>query len=295
MIKGLFWSDGVFVRLNIAAGCTSCAGGIAVGPRVNWTVELWLPSLPYYERPNWDSILALVAQADLEDCRRETMFRLLARHFEGVTREQFAGDLAEKNLALLLQRGDRLVGFSTLAAYTSKCGGASVNVIYSGDTIVSPESWGTTSLPRAWVAGVETLRAKLPPGKCYWLLLTSGFRTYRFLPVFWRKFFPRFDMPTPLDAQNLLNQLATERFGEQYEPNSGIVRFTHPQRLCHKLSEVPDGRKNDLHTAFFFARNPGHVRGDELVCLTELCSENLTAAGRRMMLPRIHERDRNHC
>ena len=38
----------------------------------------------------------------------------------------------------------------------------------------------------------------------------------------------------------------------------------------------------DRHVAFFAEKNPGHERGDELICLTELSYENLTAAGRRM-------------
>lgn len=225
----------------------------------------------------------LVPRADLTALQQEAMFQLLAHHFEGVTREQFASDLAEKHLAILLQRDDRLVGFSTQLAYTTDFEGKSVNVIYSGDTIVSPEAWGTTALPRAWVAGVNALRATLPPGRCFWLLLTSGFRTYRFLPVFWREFFPRFDRLTPPDVQRLIDHLAHERFGEQFDLVADVVRFTRPQRLCAGLKEVPAGRETDPHTTFFLNRNPGHVNGDELVCLTELCLENLTAAGRRMM------------
>jgi len=227
----------------------------------------------------------LVSRAELLPAQKREMFQLLEQHFEGVTAEQFARDLAEKNLALLLKRQDELVGFSTLQAYTTLLEGAPVNVIYSGDTIVTPEAWGTTALPRAWVAGVEALRRTLPEGRCFWLLLTSGFRTYRFLPVFWREFFPRFDAPTPMEAQRMLNQLAEARFGGQFDLNAGLVHFTNPQRLRTGLKDVPKGREHDPHVSFFISRNPGHSNGDELVCLTELCPENLTAAGRRMMTP----------
>ena len=44
----------------------------------------------------------------------------------------------------------------------------------------------------------------------------------------------------------------------------------------------PGERMTDPHVKFFATRNPGHAHGDELVCLTELSSANLTAAGRRM-------------
>ncbi len=210
------------------------------------------------------------------------MFELLAHHFNGVTRAQFERDLAARNRVILIQRDGRLVGFSTLLAYTTAFEGKRINVIYSGDTIVAPEAWGTTALPRAWVAAVDELRGTMPEGRCYWLLLTSGFRTYRFLPVFWREFYPRFDHATPSHHQRLLDQLAGEQFGEQFDPASGIVRFNHPQKLANGLNQIAGGRANDPHIAFFTARNPGHASGDELVCLTELCPANLTAAGRRM-------------
>ena len=231
----------------------------------------------------------LVPRAEVTAAQKSEMFELLAQHFDGVTPEQFVRDLAEKNLTLLLRRGETLVGFSTLLAYPADFEGTAVNVIYSGDTIVTPEAWGTMALPRAWVAGVESLRATLPPVRCFWLLLTSGFRTYRFLPVFWREFFPRFDAPTQSERQRLLGQLAAERFGAQFEARAGIVRFPYPQRLRAGLDEVPPGRGKDPHIAFFLSRNPGHANGDELVCLTELCSENLTAAGHRMMNPHANE------
>ena len=229
----------------------------------------------------------LTPRAELTTARKCEMFRLLAQHFDGVTLEQFGRDLAEKNLALLLYRGERLGGFSTLLAYTTDVEGAAVNVIYSGDTIVAPEAWGTTALPRAWVTGVEALRMTLPPGRCFWLLLTSGFRTYRFLPVFWREFHPRFDHVTPPERERLLKQIARERFGSEFDSLRGIVRFRRPQRLRAGLNQVAGGRTDDPHVVFFLSRNPGHADGDELVCLAELCPENLTAAGRRMTAPQI--------
>jgi hypothetical protein len=236
----------------------------------------------------------LVPRAAITPVEKAGMFTLLTQHFSGVTPEQFARDLAEKNLALLLERREELVGFSTLAAYATTFENAAVNVLYSGDTIVTPNAWGTSALPRAWVAGVDSLRAKLPPGKCYWLLLTSGFRTYRFLPVFWREFFPRFDEPTPAGTQRLLNQLARDRFGTQFDPGTGIVRFTRPQKLRSALKQVPAGREHDPHISFFISRNMGHGNGDELVCLTELCPGNLTAAGRRMTAPHTYATPASH-
>ena len=54
-------------------------------------------------------------------------------------------------------------------------------------------------------------------------------------------------------------------------------------RLRGTLAAVPDGREEDPHVRFFLARNAAHAAGDELVCLTELHDDNLTAAGARMV------------
>jgi hypothetical protein len=227
----------------------------------------------------------IVARTELPASRRAEMFALLQNHFHGVTPEQFARDLAEKNWIVLILRGNRLVGFSTLHIYETSFESAPVSVVYSGDTIVAPEAWGSTALARGWIAAVNQLRARYPRGKCYWLLLTSGFRTYRFLPAFWREFFPRFDAATPSGLRRLRDQLAAERFGAQYDSAAGLVRFRHPQQLRGELKSIPAGRLDDPHIAFFAANNPGHGSGDELVCLTELAETNLTAAGRRMVSP----------
>ena len=243
-----------------------------------------------------ETISIVVPRAELAAAQTGEMFALLTAHFEGVTRAQFERDLTEKSHAILITRDERLVGFSTLLAYETVFEQTPVSVVYSGDTIVAPEAWGTTALPRAWIAAVNQLRVTLPRGRYYWLLLTSGFRTYRFLPVFWREFFPCFERATPPESQRLLHHLARERFGEQYDAGSGLVRFTQPQRLRAELNQIPEGRAAaDPHVDFFLRHNPDCARGDELVCLTELSPDNLTAAGRRMVKPRRDESPGHDC
>jgi hypothetical protein len=212
----------------------------------------------------------------------DEMYGLLWENFRGVTREQFEKDLGQKNWVILLYRDERLMGFSTLLAYETEFRGEPVSVIYSGDTIVAREAWGTPELAKRWISAVNELRGDYPNGKFYWLLLTSGFRTYRFLPVFWRTFFPCFERGTLPEDKELVDHLASELFGDEYDPESGVVHFKHAQILRDELNEVPEGRLKDPHIGFFLERNPGCFRGDELVCLTKLTEANLTAAGKRM-------------
>ncbi len=209
------------------------------------------------------------------------MLSLLGSHFHGVTPERFAADLVEKSWVLLLEDEGGLRGFSTLAIYeTAGPDGEPLTVVYSGDTIMEKGAWTSTALPKSWIAAVRALRERHPRGRLIWLLLTSGFRTYRFLPVFWRDFWPRHSDAIPEEVQELRDHLARERFGNLYD--GGVVRFSEPQVLREGLDEVPEGRLRDPHVAFFLKANPGWSQGDELVCVTELAEGNLTRAGRRM-------------
>jgi len=223
----------------------------------------------------------LVRRDRLGGVERDAMYRLLDEHFEGISRERFESDLEEKNWVLLLEEAGRLLGFSTLLLYESG-DGAPFSVVYSGDTIVGRGAWGSMALPGSWIAAVRALWEREGRGRLFWLLLTSGFRTYRFLPVFWRDFHPRHDAPVPVAVRELLGRLAEERLGSAFRPETGIARFRSPQVLRADLRRIPIGRSADPHVTFFTQRNPGWVDGDELVCLTEIAVENLTPAGRRM-------------
>jgi hypothetical protein len=103
------------------------------------------------------------------------------------------------------------------------------------------------------------------------------------LSTFWQRFYPRFDRAFSTTEQRLLDAIARDRFGSNYDAPSGVVRFARPQRLRGHLCGIPPERLSDPHVAFFAQRNPGHAAGDELACLCELSTENLTRAGRRMV------------
>ena len=222
-------------------------------------------------------------RSELSPADRAEMFALLKLHFEGVSARHFAQDLDEKDWVLRVRRGDRLVGFSTLAISRTVFEKRAINIVYSGDTIMDPDAWGSPVLARGWIAMVRQAQGARVSEPWYWLLLSSGFRTYRFLPLFWRTFWPRHDAATPPTAQRLLEQLARERYGERFNAAAGVVRFEHPQRLRANLAIVPEGRRRNSHVDFFLAQNPGNSAGDELVCLTSVGDDNLTDAGRRML------------
>ena len=225
----------------------------------------------------------VVAVSDLSRSEIDALYALFDEHFLA-RRDLFERDLAAKHWAILLHDAAtaEIQGFTTLALYETEVAGERLSVAYSGDTVIRPASWGTPELPRSWIKTVFALSKDLRQ-PLYWLLLTSGYKTYRFLPVFFRDFYPRHDRETPETEQALLSGLARQRFGADYDAERGIVRFKEGATpLRPGVAEVTSSRTRDPHVAFSLARNPGHAEGDELVCLTRLHPDNLTAAGRRM-------------
>ncbi len=218
----------------------------------------------------------VVRREELTARDRDEMFALFSRYFEDPARAAFEHDLAEKEWVVVL-RDERGVidGFSTLMRMELQA----ATVFFSGDTIVAQHRWGNADLARLWSRHVFALAAQLER-EAYWFLITSGYRTYRFLPVFFREFLPAH----PSSAMKaLLDGAASLKFGDAYDRRTGVIRMITPTPLREGVSD-PDSRAHrDPNVRFFLSANPGHAEGDELACLTRVSVDNLTPAGLRMI------------
>jgi hypothetical protein len=229
-------------------------------------------------------ITAVVPCEDLSRPDIQSMYRVFAENFDGAALENFERDLGTKNWVIILRDPEtgEIEGFSTIALYETTFNDQPLSVVYSGDTIIRPEYWGTPQLPSMWIKTVlEKSASMVQP--LYWLLISSGYKTYRFLTVFYKEFYPRHDVSTPPELRSLMEHLATQRFGPDYHPDQGVVRFSSGATpLREGVAEVTDQRLHDPHVVFYLERNPGYVHGDELVCITRIHPDNFTPAGRRM-------------
>ncbi len=224
--------------------------------------------------------------ADLLDRERRAMYALYERYYEGSSWRLFADDLASKNRVLVLRDETKAVqGFSTLAVYERHFEGAPVRVIFSGDTIVDERHWGQQALAFAWLRLAGALKAEQPNVPLYWLLISKGHRTYRYLPIFSRAFHPSPDDAAQVDLSALKDFLARDRFGAAYDAAPGVVRFPESRgHLRAAYAEVSEAHRRLPEVAFFLERNPGYARGDELVCVCELAADRLQPIARRAFL-----------
>ncbi|MEX2138994.1 MAG: hypothetical protein WD894_07015 [Pirellulales bacterium] len=222
---------------------------------------------------------------ELNASRRKEMFALYARHYDGVTFGQFEEDLAAKQWVIeVIDPADgSLRGFSTQCVLNVSVAGRVVRALFSGDTIVDREFWGDPALSHVWGHLALSLIDKYHDEPLYWYLISKGYRTYRFLPVFFHEFYPRHDVPTPPAEAAVLHALGRSKFGDTYDDSKGIIRPRNPCQLRDGLGEITAARMRDPHVRFFLDSNPAHALGDELCCLAPLSRENFTAAAWRVI------------
>ena len=207
---------------------------------------------------------------------RDAMFALYTAYFATSDRNAFEHDLAEKEWVILLRDDSgQLDGFSTLMRMHV----AGATVFFSGDTIVARHRWGSFDLPKAWGRHVFAEA----DARSYWFLISSGHRTYRYLPLFFREFHPRATTATPPETAQLLDAIASAKFGKAWDRSTGVIRLATPAPLREGVSDPEARILRDPHVRFFIEANPGHARGDELACLVRVHEDNLTAAGLRMI------------
>lgn len=226
----------------------------------------------------------LIEPANLSAGQRDEMFTMMNQYYANMDRAAFDRDLEEKRWVIYLSSPEtgRLCGFSTQTLLEVTVDSRPVRALYSGDTIMDQQHRASTALTRWWGRLALSLIDEHGGEDLYWFLISKGYKTYRFLPVFFNEFFPRFDRPTPRASARILEALAAHKFPASFEPARGIIRAQHGGcRLREGVAELSPQRMEDPHVRFFVKANPGHAKGDELCCLAPLTRENFKAAAYR--------------
>lgn len=226
----------------------------------------------------------IVDVASLRPPDVERMFALHARSYDGADPARFRRDLAEKRWVIRLREGSgSVVGFSTQRTLDATVQGRPVRALFSGDTVIDPAYWGEQALVRAFCRLIARVHAEAAGRACYWFLISKGHRTYQYLPVFFREFWPRHDRPTPAFERELIRALAESRYPGEFDAATGLIRPRGPHDRLKPSLDASGRRAHHPHVAFFLAVNPGHADGHELACVADLSPGNIRPAVRRQV------------
>jgi hypothetical protein len=236
--------------------------------------------------PRAPKLVARVRNAcDVSESDALEMFRLYDAYYEGTQFALFSHDLAGKTHVIELRSKGILRGFSTVQVIEFELGGTRNRAIFSGDTIIDSAFWGEQALVDAFCGLAGQLSARQPQCPLYWFLICKGYRTFRYLSVFAREFYPNPETDTPESIRRRLDCLARGKFGDAYDPVTGLIRFPQSRgRLRTRWAEIRGHLLEQRIVRFFLERNPGYRAGDELACLAELSERNLRSFAKRAFI-----------
>lgn len=224
------------------------------------------------------SVREVVSLTSLET---QAMHDLMTHHYEAVTRDRFEADLSAKDEVLVLHDGAGVLrGFTTIA-WNPAGRFDEGDILFSGDTIIDRSCWGTQELVRAFCRRAGEWKSE-SGRRLFWFLISKGHRTYLYLPLFARRFFPHPEV-AETEWALLAGRVAEGLFGDCWKPGEGVLRF--PSSQGHLRDELAVKRGESPWVRYFLERNPGHANGEELVCLTEMDESNL----RRVALAAFRE------
>ncbi len=219
----------------------------------------------------------------LDQIQLQSITDLYLSYYDASNASMVHSDLLNKTKILLLFFEDELVGFSTFEVYEKEWNGSRITVVYSGDTIVEREHWGQQALAYAWIRYIGELKEEKKGIPIYWFLIVKGHRTFKYLPAFTNRFYPHWSKDCS-ELKPLLNSLANEKFGNAYDPQSGVITFEASRgHLKEKYANPKENEVSSDAVRFFLEKNPGYLYGNELACICSLDDENLRSLTKRVL------------
>jgi hypothetical protein len=230
----------------------------------------------------------VVEQKDIPEKVRKELFSLYFRYFENTTESLFLDHMSHKDHVIVLRdmATEAIKGFATLKMLKVNVQGKEVYGIFTGDTIIDRRYWGEQELSSSfsYYAGSRA-REFGEDVPYYWFLISKGYKTYRFLPVFTEKYWPCYKAEMPAWEKSVLDALAQSLYPKEYDAESGLITFRNRVgNLRPGVGDIPKGRLKDPDIDFFNQRNPDHLQGVELACITEMRPHNLKSVAKDYFL-----------
>lgn len=211
------------------------------------------------------------------------MYALMDEFYDRITPSAFQKDLSEKDYSIMLYgQNNALKGFSTQKIMQITVGKQEMYGVFSGDTIIHKDYWGSLALFKVFIQHFLAYGEKYP--EFYWFLISKGYKTYKILPVIFKEFYPRVNVETPSWEKSIMHAFGKTKYSHEYDETSGVIKYkTVKDRLKDGVAEITEKQLKDKDIQYFLSVNPEYDQGNDLVCLTKLCVDNLRPTARRLL------------
>jgi hypothetical protein len=208
-----------------------------------------------------------------------SMWSVFAKYYDSIDEQAFRKDLAAKTyIILIVEKSSKTIkGFSTVQIMDHLINRKKCQIIYSGDTVIEKEYWGTKDLQTTFSKLLFLTKLKKPLTPTYWFLISKGYKTYLLLAKNIKVHWPNVEKETPTYENQLLNDLCKNKFTDSWRPELGVLKFKNCLgKLKGEVAPVTDLELKEPLINFFVSKNPGHIDGDELCCLGNINLETIT-------------------
>lgn len=227
-----------------------------------------------------------VEREKIDNNQLKDMYFIYEQYYENTQFEIFLNDFKKKSGAILIfnTKTHEIVGFSTVAVQHFYLNGKHYTVLFSGDTVVLKEFWGTRTLQTTMLKLIVKLRIRYPFNEFYWLLISKGYKTYLLLANNYYVYYPNLQGENE-HLSTVIEHYCENFFGEYYDKEVGLLNFGHDyQPLKNEVAPITE----EMRTAnpkinFFEMKNPTWTVGTELPCIGRLGWKDLVRFPARLI------------
>lgn len=210
-----------------------------------------------------------INQCELNTKQINEMYQLFCLYYENVNELKFKSDLKEKDKIIILknQKG-KIKGFSTLKFFKLHINHKEIIGIFSGDTIIDKNYWGSSALTMEFFKNVMKTKLHYPFKDVYWFLISKGYKTYLLLANNFSCYFPRYDKDITEESKEIINGFGQKLFKELYLRDQFIIKAAHIfDHIKEDIAPITDNERVNPKIEFFEKMNPHWQKGDELCCI----------------------------
>lgn len=199
------------------------------------------------------------------------MHGIFHKYYENAHLDIFLNDMTKKTGIFLVRRrsDDALVGFSTIAILNLKMSdGKDAIGLFSGDTIIEREYWGSRALQLGFFKFLLSLKLRNPTKSLFWLLISKGYKTYLLLANNFSRFYPHPEGKYT-EFGGMVEQYCDVLFPGYYDRERKLLDFgKNYQRLRCDVAEITDEIRHRYENINYFEHcNPTWRDGTELPCI----------------------------
>lgn len=206
------------------------------------------------------------------------MYAIYEKYYENTNFPLFWSDLSKKTGAILIfhPTTNVIVGFSTIAVHHFKLENKNYTTVFSGDTVIEKEFWGSRALIIGMTKFMVKLRFKHPTDKLYWVLISKGYKTYLLLANNYYTYYPHVD-GKHTELAPIIEHYCEQYFPKYYDDNTGLLNFGEDyQPLKGEVAPITEKmRRRNRKIKFFEEMNPSWKAGTELPCIGEISWSDL--------------------